>query len=429
LKDKEQLKSTDQELNLKFDQKLAVWIIALICFGYPFQAFFPVFFSFDSKTWNLSIRLIYAIVLLVLSLSSEKSISKLILPVLIFWFLYSIRLICDLNIRGISFGGGDTLFVYSFAFGSTFLSIIASIFCFKKIPLIYIIEVFYRVILISGVSILFLVIYQNNGIDQSLFTKRLSITAKDEDLLTINTLWIGFFGCCLGVASLFRIAFMELKPHNLILTILLFFIAVIELFLGAARSPFIAFILLSSIILLTNMFKVFKRKGQNAARLLILVSFLIIAVYSVIKLSDQIDFAIIDRLINFNESRQLGDKEERDFEWQSAWNQFLDSPIIGDQFVTKYDQYYPHNVHLEVLMSLGLIGGLLYLMIYSIIVKNIVKAFRYFNKDQMFTTYIFLCSLFFTSTSGSLWTDATTWSLIVIISIKFYSKPTSKCVA
>ena len=51
-----------------------------------------------------------------------------------------------------------------------------------------------------------------------------------------------------------------------------------------------------------------------------------------------VDFEIINRLSASLESAQEGQKEDRDYIWESAWKQFIDNPIFGDSFVADYEE-------------------------------------------------------------------------------------------
>ena len=134
-----------------------------------------------------------------------------------------------------------------------------------------------------------------------------------------------------------------------------------------------------------------------------------------------IDFEIINRLNVSLESTQEGQKEDRDYIWASAWKQFTDNPIFGDSFVADYEEStmkahtYAHNLFLDVLMSTGLIGLTLIMILLFTTFNNFLK----FNKDQkrlVFPLWIAFLGYFFLSlTSGGVFLAYPVWIMIALI--------------
>ncbi|QQY33890.1 Lipid A core - O-antigen ligase and related enzymes [Chryseobacterium gleum] len=67
--------------------------------------------------------------------------------------------------------------------------------------------------------------------------------------------------------------------------------------------------------------------------------------------------------------------------FQSAWNQFLDHPFLGDSVETIFGGTYPHNLVLESLMALGFLGGVMSIIIIIVALINALKFIRipYYN--------------------------------------------------
>ena len=397
--------------------KFAMCIIALVWLGYPIQASIPIILNADTRPFNFGFRLLYAVISLLVIFKfylSRKTLTftKGSAIIAFFWLFYSIRLIYDNSILGIQFLDGPS-YVYSFAFGNTLLPLVAIITITKYLNYKYVFKVLYIVIATSSIVILVLILYQNKGLSVTLFSGRVSIT-QDDTKLVISTLWVGFFGSILGVTTLLKLIFLKLSIWEKLISMLLLIIAILNVFLGASRSPFFTLVILASLsILLSLYFSV--KKGRIPVKTLSIFTLIFIALSFGISQFRNIDFAMVERLTKFSEAREIDEKEERDYEWESAWNQFQSSPVWGDKFITDYDDYYPHNIHLEVLMSLGLLGGIPYLLIYLGLFKRLKKSISNHNIYAIFLFFIFANVVFFSSTSGALYADTASWGLLGLL--------------
>lgn len=106
-----------------------------------------------------------------------------------------------------------------------------------------------------------------------------------------------------------------------------------------------------------------------------------------------------------------------------AWNSFLDKPLIGHGIGSggiilrgQDVREFPHNLLIESLMELGILGGLLFLSIYLIF---IIKNFQLAKKDKAFTVLYVVVILFFLedNKSGSFdsWRIALFWVMMFIV--------------
>jgi O-antigen ligase len=98
--------------------------------------------------------------------------------------------------------------------------------------------------------------------------------------------------------------------------------------------------------------------------------------------------------------------------WQSALQQFDNSPLVGDAFVESVLRSYPHNDFLESMMTVGIVGFFLFtfvLLVGSIsAIRNLrIPGFRWLG-------LLFLQVIIGEQTSGSLYFSQIFWSLLLI---------------
>ena len=95
---------------------------------------------------------------------------------------------------------------------------------------------------------------------------------------------------------------------------------------------------------------------------------------------------------------------------------FLDSPIIGNQFVTKKQNYYPHNFVLEVLMATGILGAIFFFGYFAVIFRQIRLAIKRINYELALLLILFFCSFLLNLTSGCMFLSNDFWVGAALIS-------------
>lgn len=101
----------------------------------------------------------------------------------------------------------------------------------------------------------------------------------------------------------------------------------------------------------------------------------------------------------------------RQVQWNQAWQQFLDDPFFGRYIIEATFNYYPHNIFLEALMSLGLVGG--GLLIAHIVIITLASRKLQFAAPSpriaTFATLIMWKELFLGFSSGNIWGSSALW--------------------
>ena len=97
-----------------------------------------------------------------------------------------------------------------------------------------------------------------------------------------------------------------------------------------------------------------------------------------------------------------GEMTGRDILYKQAFDLFLDSPILGSQFAffAERGTYYSHNIILDALMGLGIIGG--WMLVYML-VRSLKVSYQLIKKgDTSFWICLILMQQIFSSmTSGA----------------------------
>ena len=133
-----------------------------------------------------------------------------------------------------------------------------------------------------------------------------------------------------------------------------------------------------------------------------------------------------ERIYNFV---YLGDTAHRlDFENQQgsayfiAFKQFLDSPFWGSYFrlITSgaFRGHYPHNLFLEIMITMGIIGLIPLLILLFKVIMNVGRNFTLkVEENQMVCFIIFLKVFLERQTTGSVLLDAQFWVFLYILLI------------
>lgn len=103
--------------------------------------------------------------------------------------------------------------------------------------------------------------------------------------------------------------------------------------------------------------------------------------------------------------------------WDAARQQFLESPFIGDVFFARQFNFYPHNLFLEGLISVGILGSV-FLVIHVFIA--FFKTVQLIQSRQRTVVDVFLALVFVklfvqVQFSGSVWNAVPFWLLSIAV--------------
>lgn len=214
---------------------------------------------------------------------------------------------------------------------------------------------------------------------------------------------VGHYGLSLLILSIY---YYFQSPKKILKPVLGILIGIFTIFSSSARSPVLAIFIILLILLL------YLNKLKYWIFLLSFVVFFVISIFC-LKQTSASDFEFINRMYN---AIFEGNGSGRSYYLLKGWNIFKDNIIFGGRILFE-DGMYPHNIFVEVLMSMGIVGGVLFCLYFKDIRK--FKG-RYITEHiyylPFFLFFIQYCVLVLTSVS--IFGNMEFWSFsAVIISI------------
>jgi O-antigen ligase len=110
--------------------------------------------------------------------------------------------------------------------------------------------------------------------------------------------------------------------------------------------------------------------------------------------------------------------------FQGAWEQFLEDPIFGRYAMELQTGWYPHNIYLESLMAVGLIGTVPFLVHFGMAARAAIGLIR--EREGAFTR-VFVALLFIrdgvgAAASGGLWGVSGFWITSFLVIAMWYGR-------
>lgn len=403
--------------------KLVVLLALLVAFYYPIAAFFISQLSLPSTLVNVGIRLLLALAFTFLILIRLPTLNLgFKLPfylwfVLVFWIVYATRIAYDLY-SGITFAIYSNFHVIGFAFGNILIPVLTMILYKKFLSMKSVATFLYGILFIANIMILYCFIVQNKGFSVELLLARPHIYATNSWTYGVtphilNPIQIGYYGSLLTLTSTYFAWFVKKgKPFFVLGGVILGFAMLV---LGASRGPFVSFIM-SFLIMIFYKLKVSKSQMVQIVKLVLISLFLFFTVKNTIGKDVTLeDLSMFNRMSEFVEDRQESREEARDVVFRNAWNDFLDSPLIGKSFVTSIGGYYPHNIIIELFMALGMTGVFLFFGFFLPMLYFLARVTLDAMGPSMFFLGIFLIPILMGNMfSGSLFQSIDLWMMIVL---------------
>lgn len=335
---------------------------------------------------------------------------------LLFLLIYLIRIIYDTLIIGIE-TTHKLVEIYSFYLGNIFLPFIAIVLSFKYLNKEKLVRWSFFALSLSNVFILTTYLNQINWIiSLEIFLHRATINGNDGVVDIVNPITFGLYGGLLFIFSLGNLVILGDKSVVKNKYILYFFLilGLLNLILSTSRGPML-FAFLSLVLLIyfhtVNSKKTFRFYFSYLSKIFLLV-LLLVFIFNYLE-KNNIELGIVTRMIDTKESVESGDSEDRNVLYNEAFSMFLEKPIFGNQMNLR-SLTYPHNVILELLMSTGIIGTLLYFYGFGFV---ILKIINFKILDSYFLVFVCLFTVFFglSLTSGNLYQSVESWCFIALI--------------
>lgn len=381
----------------KYRFQISANLLLLVLGGINVAIFISVLLQTQNNTPSILYRL-FLILLCIPLISTLRFNERLSLPktlIILFWVMYSFRLIYDLYYREIHllspyYSGSSKIAFY--AFGGILIPMTVILFTNLKIKASYFKKGLKSVLDLAAIATILgvLIVYKNNFFNVFL-----------DRYYLINEEFIGEYGSMftpivisrLGAIIVVNNLISQYKRHKYI-EITSSILGIILLFLGASRAPLIICAVCVLIFLWT-------KSKKQLFFYLVLISTIILLIKPFFKI---LDLSLINRLANSENNRIE--------HWKSAIDGFINNPIFGNQIFDTYLFQYPHNIILESFMSLGFFGGILIL----IIIINSLRTYNFFRRNNFFEIYyLYAQFLIFAMISGSIFFSVEFWILTACI--------------
>lgn len=349
----------------------------------------------------LSLVLSIMTILINLNRFIKPSISSIFL--LLFYFLYILKMAFTVFFYPEVFNVGTDLFMYFFS--SICFVFIPSISVVISLKFITFDQVLIYSFFLTLITLLLFILKMDNVFSGA-------ITDRLNGNIAIGTITLGNIG-----VTLFCLAIHVFSINRLFRTLSVFAIvlSIFTVIISGSRGPILAlFICIITAILFINI----KKRFSFIFPLFILGLFVILSPY-IITLIGLFSSASAGRILL---TLIDGDSGGRDGYFPVAINQFLKSPVLGGSFVLddgvgKGD--YPHNFFLEGLMTFGIFGGVI-LLIFSYLGFNISLKLLNTNNKNKWMAFLFFQFFLYSCFSGALWSSI---HFVVILSILLNLKP------
>lgn len=403
-----------------FSGSLLSLLIVLICFSYPISSISSLALNVPTTFLNIVYRSIIALfslyIIIGALLKNNFTIFKATLPILMFLLVYLIRIIYDTIIIGIE-TTHKLIEIYSFYLGNIFLPFIAIILSFKYLNKEKLVRLSFFTLALSNVFIIITYFNQINWvISPEIFLYRATINGNDGIVDIVNPITFGLYGGLLFIFSLCNLVLLENKSvvKNKYLMFFFLVLGLLNLILSTSRGPML-FAFLSMVLLMyyhtVKAKKNFRFYFGYLSKAVIFVLFLIF-IFNFLK-NNNIELGIVTRMLDTKDSVESGDSEDRNLLYNEAFSMFLEKPIFGNQMNLR-SHTYPHNVLLELLMSTGIFGTLIYFIGFGFVISKILN-FKFY--DTYFLVFVCLFTVFYglSLTSGNLYQSVESWCFIAII--------------
>jgi len=384
------------------EKRLIYITIILLLYGFYILSPVSKFLGYteDISPITIVLRICQVVFLFLLFFISVKTDNRrikfthiiAIMSVLCIYIMFTYRVFID-SIYSEKFIDDSYLLEY-FVFGLLF-SLLASILISINSTRELLLEVMVSLkvlLLISTVLIisLFLLDFSSGGLT--------NIRAGFERL---NPISIGRASAVLIIIEMF------IPSKHKLLSLLIFIVGSTGLLLSLARGPMLGLAVVLFIFVLGN----FSLKK---------ITYLVISLFAII-----IIYTSVSQLVGYNVDliemfSKVGGSEDQSANQRfslyiSAFEQFSNSPFIGDRAVEINTNYYPHNFLIEVMMSIGAVGLVVFIFI------NIITIAVYFSSniilDKILKLVFYLYIFYFVNGmfSGSLFQSKEYWILLLLI--------------
>lgn len=225
---------------------------------------------------------------------------------------------------------------------------------------------------------------------------RLNLLTYETGESTISPLALSYSGALTLTLCIYILIFEKSSRKHVVYLLLTILFSAVIFFLGASRGSLVA------LILSVPIFLYFSSNKYRIKIYFIIFLSIPLLIYGAEKLGS----SIFDRSFD---SIQTGDTSGREGLWSNAITEFIENPVLGGRI--EVAGLYPHNIFLEVLMATGIVGFLLFLLIFFNSLKRSLKLIK------LDSIYLLALILFVHGFSQHMFTGALWSAILVFVSL------------
>ena len=366
--------------------KLNTLLYILLIVGFTIISMFPDAFSLNSRIITVPFRAVIlllsiTIILYTIYTKNNNKFGKTEFFFIAFWLFYFLKAI--ISFKTYSFSeevASKEIEIYLRIIGITFIPSLSVLIIKEK-------DIDYKVFLNYVYYTLYIILLLNVvvGIKHDYH-------GRSAGFMSMYSISFGHLGVSLALLSIYKLLYEVKTKYMQAVFFLGTILGLYILYTSGTRSPLIAFILcLCFVFYLKN-----KLKYLGLFLLLLCTSVLAIIYFKPQYVEDGHSSSFLNRVTNMIVS---GDSSGRDILYRQGMEIFAENPIFGGRIIY-FDGMYPHNIFIEVIMAMGVIGLLLYLFFFKNCIIYLLKLKKIKdNNEEVFWVSIlwlqyFVLSLF-----------------------------------
>lgn len=372
------------------------FILCIIGYSLATTLFLPSSSDLQSVSQSVTIpyrALALFVMLMVIFLNFKKRILPVPLPLLVlifYWFFLIIRIFADIYLRTDHFLT-DTSQLWLYVFGICLAGLYSTMKGFDNINT----EKALYFVWLGVILMLTLTLFSNQAL-LSNTDNELRIDAN----VALNTISYGNYGVLGLLLSIFILINKNINKYLKTFALISIVLCVYSILRSGSRGPILAFLF---VILFW-----FFSKGKNVKVGLVILSLSFFVLYLlqdfILSLMGKIAPVIEIRL---RESLEGGVDDGRSRLYDNAINIFVDHPFFGHQFAIfdgEGGYAYAHNLILDSLMALGVLGGLAMVYLIFMALKKCYNNIHQ-NKTYYWVSLVLLQQISILMVSGTFYQD------------------------
>jgi hypothetical protein len=348
--------------HLKASKYVAIALIISICYSYVITIVAIMQLSLPISETNAYIKILTLTLMaaaVLLYILKHGRANQLQLAILIFFFLYSLRLMYSAVVLGEIIDLQSITQVLGYYFGLTIFPIIFIVFYVKPLDSVSIHKFSFYMLIAGNLALLLHTMSGGDVYADTAFAGRTEIGGDILGASVLNPIVVGLTGTLLMVFCLGRVAtglvrgLPSLGFHGVLMLA-----GLANLLAGGSRGPLFGLALSIALLLVVAVFRsnaLDARYGRNIVWIF-LAGIAVVFVFLVI--TDKVPVFLFDRVADTVSGRMEGQLEERDYAIAAAWDIFRASPLFGSNYTINGAM--AHNVVMEMLMATGVIGAIFF---------------------------------------------------------------------